>query len=193
MQRKSRGGAKLNPYEELYLSWRREIENAELGSLPADFFGRMAQYLRLLKEGSRMLDKKTLKATLLEHEAKHVRKMLEQIVWMRYEKLTHLMGENQKAPSEQLSSDEVRILEGLTPIAEVYCRLAKGIIEESSSNKEPAKTRRVVLRFLKDVPAIIGADMKTYGPFSTEDVASVHIDNARILVKQGLAVLVENV
>ncbi len=193
MQRKSRGGAKLNPYEELYLSWRREIEDAELSRLPADFFVRMAEYLRLLKEGSRMLDKKTLKATLLEHEAKHVRKMLEQLVWMRYEKLTHLMGQNQKASSEQLSSDEVRILEGLTPIAEAYCRLAKGIIEESSPNKEPAKTRRVVLRFLKDVPAIIGADMKTYGPFSTEDVASVHIDNARILVKQGLAVIVENV
>ena len=73
------------------------------------------------------------------------------------------------------------------------CTLVSFVEEESSSNKEPAKTRRVVLRFLKDVPAIIGADMKTYGPFSTEDVASVHIDNARILVKQGLAVLVENV
>ncbi len=183
----------MNPYEELYLSWRKEIEDAELGRLPTDFFVRMAEYLRLLKEGSRMLDKKTLKATLLEHETKHARKMLEQLVWMRYEKLTHLMGQTQKAPSEQLSSDEDRILERLTPIAEAYSRLAKGILEESTPNKEPDKTRRVVLRFLKDVPAIIGADMKTYGPFSTEDVASVHIDNARILVKQGLAAKVENV
>jgi hypothetical protein len=35
------------------------------------------------------------------------------------------------------------------------------------------KHKRVVLRFLADVPAIIGSDMKTYGPFKAEDVASV--------------------
>jgi len=35
-------------------------------------------------------------------------------------------------------------------------------------------------------------DMKAYGPFLAEDVASVCVDNARILVKQGLAILVES-
>ncbi len=182
----------MNSYEELYLSWRKEIEHGELGRLPADFFVKIAEYLRLLKEGSRMLDKKTFKATLLEHEAKHVRKMLDQLVWIRYGKLTRLMGENQKIPTEQLSAEEDGILEGFIPIAEAYSRLAKGILEELPPDKEPVKSRRVVLRFLKSVPAIIGADMKTYGPFLAEDVASVHIDNARILVKQGLAIMVEN-
>jgi DNA replication initiation complex subunit (GINS family) len=152
----------------------------------------MADYLRLLKEGSRMLDKKTLKATLLEHEAKHARKMLEQLVWMRYRKLTHLMVENQRVTSELLSRDEERIFEGFIPFAEAYSRLAKGILEGLPMDKEAVKPSRVVLRFLKDVPAIIGADMKTYGPFLAEDVASVHADNARILVKQGLAVMVDN-
>ena len=48
-----------------------------------------------------------------------------------------------------------------------------------------------MLRFLKAIPSIIGADMKTYGPFAAEDVASVPADNAKILVKQGLAVVVD--
>jgi DNA replication factor GINS len=43
------------------------------------------------------------------------------------------------------------------------------------------------MRLLKDVPAIVGADMKTYGPFRTEDVASLPVENAKILVRQGLA------
>ena len=51
--------------------------------------------------------------------------------------------------------------------------------------------KRAVLRFLKDVPAIIGADMKTYGPFKVEDVASLPIENAKVLIKQGLAEKVE--
>jgi DNA replication initiation complex subunit (GINS family) len=51
--------------------------------------------------------------------------------------------------------------------------------------------KRVVLRFTKNIPGIIGADMKTYGPFVAEDVASLPVENAKMLVKQGLAMLVE--
>jgi len=47
------------------------------------------------------------------------------------------------------------------------------------------------LRFLKAVPAIIGSDMKTYGPFAVEDVASVPVENAKILAKQGFAEVVD--
>ena len=54
-----------------------------------------------------------------------------------------------------------------------------------------ASHKRVTLRFVKNIPAIIGADMKTYGPFIVEDVASLPVENAKMLVKQGLAVLVE--
>ena len=39
--------------------------------------------------------------------------------------------------------------------------------------------------------AIIGADMKTYGPVMAENVSSVPVENARIFVKQGLAEKVE--
>jgi DNA replication initiation complex subunit (GINS family) len=46
---------------------------------------------------------------------------------------------------------------------------------------------RATLRFLKEVPAIIGADMKTYGPFKVEDIAALPIENTKILIKQGLA------
>jgi DNA replication factor GINS len=56
---------------------------------------------------------------------------------------------------------------------------------------EEVPQRRVTLRFLKPVPAIIGSDMKTYGPFMAEDVASVPVENARILTKQGFAENVE--
>jgi len=33
--------------------------------------------------------------------------------------------------------------------------------------------------------------MKTYGPFKAEDVASLPIENANVLVKQGLAEKIE--
>ncbi|MGC8999287.1 MAG: hypothetical protein ACP5JW_07900, partial [Candidatus Bathyarchaeia archaeon] len=48
-------------------------------------------------------------------------------------------------------------------------------------------SKKILLRFLKDVPAIVGQDMKIYGPFKAEDVASVPVENAKILIRQGLA------
>ena len=49
----------------------------------------------------------------------------------------------------------------------------------------------VEIRFLKDVPTIVGADMKTYGPFKEEDVASLPAENAEVLIKRGVVVEVE--
>lgn len=181
----------MNAYEELFFAWRQEIEHAELGSLPRDFYVRITDYLRLLREGGRMLDKKALKSSLLEHEAKHVKIMLEHLVWARYEKLIRLVAEGQKVPSEVLATEEAKVFEGFVPFAEAYSRFAQGLLQGQLAVGDVEKAhKRVVLRFLKAVPAVIGMDMKAYGPFLVEDVASVSVDNARILVKQGLAVLV---
>jgi DNA replication factor GINS len=69
----------------------------------------------------------------------------------------------------------------------------KGVLSGNTSVKVEAKEKpkKRVLRFLREVPAIIGADMKSYGPFKPEDVASVPAENAKILIKQGLAAEVE--
>ena len=55
--------------------------------------------------------------------------------------------------------------------------------------KKPSK--RVIVRILKDIPALIGSDMQSYGPFLIEDVASLPSENAKLLVKQGLGKIVE--
>ena len=55
-------------YDELYAAWRLEIENGELGSLPSDFYAQVTDYLRRIKEESKMLDKKNVRTNLLEKE-----------------------------------------------------------------------------------------------------------------------------
>jgi DNA replication initiation complex subunit (GINS family) len=47
------------------------------------------------------------------------------------------------------------------------------------------------VRFLSEIPAVIGADMKTYGPFKPEDIGSMPLENARVLIKQSMAEKVE--
>jgi DNA replication initiation complex subunit (GINS family) len=179
-------------YDELYAAWRLEIENTALGSLPPDFYVRIADYLRRIKEETRMLDKKTVKANLLEHEMHHVKRMLKELVWVRYKKLIKLITESQKVPSDLLTVEEAKMCAGFLPFTEAYQRFAKNLLQGQVSKVDIEKVhKRVALRFVKSVPAVIGADMKTYGPFMVEDVASVPVENAKILVRQGLAQLVE--
>jgi DNA replication factor GINS len=44
------------------------------------------------------------------------------------------------------------------------------------------KTKTVVLRFLKDVDEIVGVDLEKYGPFQTEDIATIPYENAQALI-----------
>jgi DNA replication initiation complex subunit (GINS family) len=179
-------------YDELYAAWRSEIGGAELSVLPSDFYVRIADYLHRLSEESRMTDKKTMKAALLEHEEDHVRRMVEELLWARYRKLVRLVTESGKVPEDLLAAEEAQVFSGFVPFAAAYQQFAKGLLQgQITRAKAEAPHKRVTLRFVKPVPAIIGGDMKAYGPFLVEDMASVPMENAKLLVKQGLAVLVE--
>ena len=191
-------------YDELYAAWRFELENSELGGLPSDFYARAADYLRRINEENRLIDKKNVKSTLLNRELERVKCMLQELIWARYKKLVTLIGENKKLPSSLLADEEESLCAGFLSFAESYHnftdKLLRGKISTQVSNPVPSHAskeavkkvnKRVVLRFVKAVPAVVGVDMKTYGPFMVEDVASVPVENAKILVKQGLAEKVE--
>jgi DNA replication initiation complex subunit (GINS family) len=182
-------------YDELYDAWQQEIGTPTLCSLPFDFYTRLADYLKKINEENKMLDKKSIKSNLLEHEAQHVRRMLEELVWARYKKLLKTITQSQKVPTELLTAEEVKICESFVPFTDAYQKFANSLLEGQVTTVEAEKTeishKRVTLRFSKNVPSVIGVDMKTYGPFAVEDIASLPIENAKILVKQGLAVLVE--
>jgi hypothetical protein len=72
-------------------------------------------------------------------------------------------------PADRLGRDKNN--RGLTPLMEAYLvgyndihsmkELESGRLTPTSREKP----KRRVLRFLKETPAIVGADMKTYGPF----------------------------
>ena len=98
------------------------------------------------------------------------------------------MAKSEKVSSDVLTVEEQKIYTGASPLAEAYQSFAKNILRGNVLKMDVGREhKRAVLRFLKDVPAIIGADMKTYGPFKVEDVASLPVENAKIFVKHGLA------
>jgi DNA replication factor GINS len=189
-------------YSELYTAWQREIENSAIQPLPADFYKRVSRYVQQIKTETQTPDKGNLKASLMEQEYLYVNRMIKELLRTRYKKLLKTVKGGQKLLPDILTSEETEFLTGLLPFAEAYSNFAKSLLQGKTPKSvitpaEPKEItaevqhKRVTLRFVKAIPAIVGSDMKTYGPFLAEDVASVPADNAKILVKQGLAMIVE--
>jgi DNA replication factor GINS len=190
-------------YNELYVAWRREVDDSSLGGLPSDFYVKIVDYLKKITEENKLQEKKSLKILLLEHESQHVQRMLEELLRLRYEKLLKVITETKKVPINLLASEEAKMCESFFAFTEAYQKFSSSLLLGQEIRREPVvepekpilKTevphKRVPLRFSKNVPSIIGVDMKPYGPFMAEDVASVPVENAKILVKQGLAVQVD--
>jgi DNA replication initiation complex subunit (GINS family) len=179
-------------YNELYEVWKQELENPRLVEVNRDFYSRLADYLRKLKEESRMLDKRTVKARLLDEETRNVKRMVLELVRTRYRKLVWQAAKGKKISPNFLTVEEEKIYSNISHLSEVPKSLVNAILRGYTPNIDvDVERKRTVLRFLKDIPAIVGTDMKAYGSFKLEDVASLPLENANILIKQGLAEKVE--
>jgi len=179
-------------YDELYEAWRREKESGEVQVLPRDFFVRLAGYMKKLREESRMLDEKTTRARLMQREFKNIKKLVKDLVRLRYEKALRKAMAGKIVSREVLTEEEERLHGEILPSVESYQAFLKDLFRgQISPVEKKEKPRKMVVRFLQEIPAIIGSDMKPYGPFKPEDIATLPAENARILIKQGVAVEVE--
>lgn len=179
-------------YEELYEVWKQEFENTKLVKLTSDFYLRLAGYFKRLAVEDRMLDRRSVKAMLLRKEMQNARRMVQDLANERYKKITFLMSKGEKVPLGHLATQESEIYSSMSPILDMLGNLVEEVLRGRSPEIEAEQTSgKIALRFLKDVPAVVGGDMKSYGPFKTEDVASLPVENAKILIREGMAEKIE--
>ncbi len=177
-------------YEKLYEAWKRERGSLDIHVLPNDFYTKLAEYIKKTREESRMLDKKTLRARLMERESNNAKKLVEKLFRLRHKKFLDQVKSGKSVPKNRLTEEEERLYEGISPFAESYQALFRDVSRGRPPRAKPKK-KMVVVRFLQEVPAIVGADMKTYGPFKAEDIAALPVENAKALIKQEAAIEVE--
>jgi len=179
-------------YNELYSAWQYELDHEEIGHLSSDFYSRLSEYIAFLQDKNIQDSKKTVTSALLAHELTHVNCMIQELMFARYNKLIENITENKNLPLDILSAEEKKIYSIFLSFTKEYQLFNKNLFSGAIikiNNKKPQK--RVLLRVLKDIPALIGSDMLSYGPFLVEDIASLPLENAELLEKQGLGKLVK--
>lgn len=176
-------------YDELFDAWKKEIESRELQPLPKDFYSRVADYMRRIREEMRLLDMESLRGKLIQVEEENVKKMISDLIKIRYLKILQLIEKNDIVPLDLLTDEEESLYNALSAGKMILYRLLSDILRGQKLKIEQSRLRGFsVVRILREIPQIIGADMKVYGPFKPEDIAVLPEENARALIKQGAAV-----
>jgi DNA replication initiation complex subunit (GINS family) len=173
-------------YDELVDAWKRESHSAELQPLRQGFFKELSSYIRRLREAQRNLDPKSLKAVVMDEEMSRIDQLLAQLLSRRLDKL---WSQPRTVQTVEIESVERQAREELSRILTGYEQMKQDLMQGHEPPRSRSSNGKLTLvRFERDVPSIIGVDLKTHGPFRKEDVATLPRENAGSLVQQGAAV-----
>jgi len=186
---------KQSLYEDLLHRLREENSNKQLNALPREYYRRIGEYIGELRKLLQEIDQKSTKAILLSKELQQTRRIAQDLIAERRRKIIRSVMEKKAISLENLTvEDEVlysSVLSAISSFNEEIRRSVEGIIEKNDETRREETPKRILVRFLREIPAIIGLDMRTYGPFKIEDIATLPAENAMTLVRQGFAVKVE--
>lgn len=183
-------------YDDIYRAWKKEKESGNLQPLPKDFYGQLSQLINALRQERELTDEKTLRAKLLIKELDNIKRFARDLHKTRLEKVLSAIQSGGQIAADALTKDEENLHTTLAEAKSTYERLLMDVLEGRTPQLRvtipEAIPKRILVRFLQPIPAIIGADMKTYGPFKAEDVATLPVKNAEVFIQKGLAVAVES-
>ena len=172
-------------YEELRRIQGRERASPVLQNLPVDFYKAVK---KLVEKKSEELKKNFSLIEAREYES--IVKVAEDIHERRKQKVV------MRAMKPGVEQDEVSLAE---EERELFEQIRKAVVEEADNfnrmiqGKEGKVAEESIkrIKILKNLPKFVGVDLKVYGPFKAEDVASLPCENAESLIKRGIAVKVD--
>ena len=182
-------------YRTLYEAWKREQDHSELQPLGKGFYKEASALVRAQKDEAQMLDEKSLHAQLFVREQDRTGRLLTGLAELRFRKLSRATLSAERPSMELLTSEEEEMAADLASARSDLDSLLKAMLGGRTPRREaPAADRRpkkTMVRFLQNIPAIVGANAQVYGPFKAEDVATLPEENAESLIKRGIALRVE--
>ena len=182
-------------YTKLFEAWKREKQNTPIQPLDRRFFMEVSEYIKDLRDELSMLDNKTLLAHLTLEKQKNLEKIITDLIQTRYLKLSTVLFNNEHIPHNTLTTEEDSFYTSISftmgERKNLIRQVLKGQIPKIKGITRTDESKVILVRFLTDLPAIVGSNMKTYGPFQAEDVSSLPAENAASLIKRGIALKIE--
>jgi len=177
--------------DELYRIWKIEKSESALQKIPQSFYSDVSRLLNDAKASCEATIHDRTQKSISEKEFKILRRLSMEIAKTRMKKIVDAVSFRQDVASGLLAQEETEFAKQLAIHIGDYCRFIDGLVQTNSVSQEEVSSESVeakleVVRFLSDFPAIIGVDLRTYGPFKAEDIATLPSENASALISQGV-------
>ena len=161
----------------------RETESDSIQEINPDFYRNLSDFIGDLKKQEFDGVESKIKETIIDTATE----LTSLLINIRLDKISKL----DKIDFKNLLDEEKFILDAEEEQRERTEMILSATINGKSkfleSISQNHKTKTVVIRFLKEVDEIIGADLEKYGPFKTEDVATIPYENAQALIAKNIA------
>jgi DNA replication factor GINS len=162
-----------------------EVQSATLHPLPADFYYRVSQYSQRLRRSAGSGNSEAA-TRLISRQIEMIESMTRQLLRIRAGKTTT------EAAFLQLLSEERFVCSAQRGFQRRFDAFVDALSQGKPSYIEFAhrseSSRNMTVRFVKAINELVGADLRRYGPFKENDVASIPAANAAILISGGEAV-----
>ncbi|MDV3278254.1 MAG: hypothetical protein LYZ69_07295 [Nitrososphaerales archaeon] len=162
-----------------------EEQSEKLTQIPADLYTNVASYAQLLRRTAGSANSEVANRLILR-QSEFLESMVRKLLEVRAQKALALKAVAQLLPEER----------HLASVGETYGLKMRAFVDAVSSGQPSAVElarkseleRSTTVRFVKHVNELVGLDMRRYGPFEPEDLASLPAANADVLVASGEAV-----
>lgn len=161
----------------------RETESDSIQEINPDFYRNLSDFIGDLKKQEFDGVESKIKETIID-TATELTSLLINIRLDKISKSDNIDFKNLLDEEKYILDAEEEQRERTEMIISATINGKSKFLESISQNH---KTKTVVIRFLKEVDEIIGADLEKYGPFKTEDVATIPYENAQALIAKNIA------
>ena len=161
----------------------RETENDSILEIDTNFYRNLSDFIGNLRkqefDGVENKIKDTMIEMAIELTSLLIKIRLEKISKSSDFEISHLLDEEKFIFDSQEDKKE--------RIEMIISAIINGKSKFLESLAQNHKTKKVVIRFLNEVDEIVGADLEKYGPFKTEDIATIPYENAQALIAKNVA------
>jgi len=161
----------------------RETENDSLLEIDPNFYRNLSDFIGNLRKQEFDGIENKIKNTMIEM----VTELTSLLIQIRLDKIS----KSTDLEISYLLDEEKFILDSQEDQKERTEMILSATINGKSKFLESLtqnhKTKKIVIRFLNEVDEIIGVDLEKYGPFKTEDIATIPYENAQALIAKNIA------
>lgn len=167
---------------ELHKMVLQESENEQIQEINPNFYKELSDFIGNLKKQEFDGVENKIKQILIQMATELTSLLLD----IRLDKIT----KSNKIEFKNLLDEEKFIIDSEEEQRERSEMILSATINGKSkfleSLSQNHKTKTIVVRFLKEVDEIVGSDLERYGPFKTEDIATIPYENAQALISQNI-------